>query len=68
MKRDIQYRDCSSQTPNKITPLKAIEILAQEGVSISEDQATIILEFMYKMARIEVDQYLNDNSQKIEPL
>tara|TARA_R110002020_G_scaffold113688_1_gene261540 strand:+ start:25554 stop:25715 length:162 start_codon:yes stop_codon:yes gene_type:complete len=44
----------------KITPEKAIELLNEEHIKVSREQAEIILKFFYGMAEIVVDQYLSD--------
>jgi hypothetical protein len=46
----------------RITPEKAIELLNDERIKVSREQAEIILEFFYEMAEIVVDQYLSDSS------
>jgi hypothetical protein len=40
----------SNKNEEKITPAIAVISLANEGIIISEEQAAIILEFMYEMA------------------
>jgi len=42
----------------KISPEKAIEILKKDGLEVTLEQAKIILEFLYQMAEITIDQYL----------
>jgi hypothetical protein len=42
----------------KISPEKALEILKKDGLEVTLEQAKIILEFLYLMAEIVVDQYL----------
>jgi len=44
----------------RISPEKAIELLREDDVEVTIEQAKIILEFMYEMAEIVVDQYLNN--------
>ena len=46
------------------TPPMAVAILAKDGLIVSEEQAERILAFVYNIAEITVDQYLNTN--KIE--
>ena len=46
----------------KISPEQAIEILKRDGVMVSADEAKIILKFLYQMAEIVVDQYLQKAS------
>ncbi|WP_423147787.1 hypothetical protein [Rubrolithibacter danxiaensis] len=42
----------------RISPKKATEILKKDGLEVTLDEAKIILEFLYQMAEIVVDQYL----------
>jgi len=42
----------------RIPPEKAVEILKEDGIEVTEEQAKIILNFLYEMADIVVDQYL----------
>lgn len=42
----------------KLTPKKVIEILAKKGTIVSEEEAEIILDFISKIAKIAVQQYL----------
>ena len=42
----------------RISPEKAIEILKKDGLEVTLDEAKLILEFLYQMAEIAVDQYL----------
>lgn len=46
----------------RISPEKALEILKRDGVIATTDEAKIILEFLYQMAEIVVDQYLKKAS------
>ncbi len=43
----------------RITPDKAIEILCKDGIDVNIEEAQIILDFLYSMANIVVDQYIN---------
>jgi len=42
----------------RISPEKAIEILKKDGLEVTLEQAKLILEFLYQMADVVVDQYL----------
>jgi len=42
----------------KLTPKKVIEILAKKGTIVSEEEAEIILDFISKITKIAVQQYL----------
>jgi hypothetical protein len=46
----------------RISPEKAIEILKKDGLEVTLDEAKLILEFLYQMAEIVVDQYLKKAS------
>ena len=43
---------------DKITPEKAVEILKKGGLEVTLEQAKLMLEFLYKLADITMDQYL----------
>lgn len=43
----------------RIPPGKAVELLKKDGIEVTEDQAKVILNFLYEMAGIVVDQYLS---------
>jgi hypothetical protein len=48
----------------RITPQKAIAILEQHGTKINMDEAEIILDFMYKMSKLTVENFLKKKSRK----
>ncbi|MBN8859335.1 MAG: hypothetical protein J0H29_13160 [Sphingobacteriales bacterium] len=43
----------------RITPDKAIEILRKDGIDVHIEEAQIILDFLYSMANIVVEQYIS---------
>lgn len=43
----------------RITPDKAIEILRKDGIVVNIEEAQIILDFLYSMASIVVEQYIS---------
>ncbi len=49
-----------------VTPEKAMEILKENGVEISEKNAEELLDLMYFFAKLSVDQYIKElsNSKK----
>lgn len=51
----------------RITPDKAIEILRKDGIEVNIEEAQIILDFLYIIANIVIEQYVNirDNNSKI---
>jgi hypothetical protein len=44
---------------DRIPPEKAVQLLKDDGIEVDVEQAKIILNFLYEMAEIVVDQYLN---------
>jgi biotin operon repressor len=44
---------------DRIPPEKAVQLLKDDGIEVDVEQAKIILDFLYEMAEIVVDQYLN---------
>lgn len=42
----------------RLPPEKAVELLKKDGIEVTEEQAKIILIFLYEMADIVIDQYL----------
>ncbi|KQO21260.1 hypothetical protein ASF10_14165 [Flavobacterium sp. Leaf82] len=47
----------------KLTAEQAVKMLKEENVDITIDQARIILEFMRKLARITVSNFLNQQNE-----
>ncbi len=50
----------------RITPDKAIEILRKDGIDVNIEEAQIILDFLYSMANIVVEQYISMRHCKAE--
>lgn len=46
---------------DKICPEKAKIFLLEDGIDVTTEEATMILEFLYLMSEIVVNQYLNTN-------
>jgi len=46
---------------DRITPDKAIQILKEDGITVTNEEAKEILEFLYMLGEIVVDQYLNQS-------
>ncbi len=44
---------------NRISPERAIKLLKEDGIEVTIEQAQVILDFMYEMAEIVVDQFLD---------
>jgi len=47
------------QAKRKITPEQAIKILRKNGIEATEKDAEIILDFLYFLAKLTVNQYFN---------
>jgi hypothetical protein len=45
----------------KIKPETAVAMLKKNGISVTIDEAKIILEFMYFLAELSINQDLTDN-------
>ena len=41
-----------------VTPEKAVEILAKHGTKVTIEEAKIILDFMYKIGKLSINQYV----------
>lgn len=51
-----------------ITPKRVVEILREHGTHVSEEEAKIILEFMYTLAAISLSQIGKyENSRPVHP-
>lgn len=44
----------------RIPPEKAMQLLKDDGIDVDVEQAKIILDFLYEMAEIVVDQHLSN--------
>ena len=44
----------------RITPDKAIELLQKDGIYVNMEEAQIILDFLYSMANIVVEQFVSN--------
>lgn len=49
---------------DRITPHKAMELLRKDSMDVDADQAKIILDFLYEMAEIVVDTYLDEQKKR----
>jgi hypothetical protein len=45
-----------------LTTADAIKALRQNGIEVSEKEADIILDFLYFLAKLTVNQYVNNQS------
>lgn len=48
----------------RMKPDTAVEILRKHGLQVSREQAVLILEFMYAMAKIAIAQCLRDEDSR----
>ena len=46
-----------------IKPEIAVEVLKKNGITVTIDEAKTILEFMYFLADLAMDQYFKDNKK-----
>jgi hypothetical protein len=46
-----------------ITPEQAIKVLKKNGIEATEKDAEIILDFLYLLAKLTVNQYFNGESR-----
>ena len=44
---------------SRISPERAVKLLKEDGIDVTIEQAQVILDFMYEMAEIVVDQFLD---------
>jgi endonuclease III-like uncharacterized protein len=49
---------------DRITPHKAMELLRKDGINVDVEQAKTILSFLYEMAEIVVDTYLDKQKKR----
>ena len=48
---------------DRITPQRAMQLLRKDSMDVDADQAKIILDFLYEMAEIVVDTYLDEQKK-----
>ncbi|KRB55486.1 hypothetical protein [Flavobacterium sp. Root186] len=58
----MNYRD--EQNKEKISPEQAQKMLKKEGMNVTVEQAEEILYFLRKLANIQVQHYLEKNTNK----
>lgn len=49
----------------RITPDKAIELLQKDGIYVNMEEAQIILDFLYSMANIVVEQFVSSRQSDV---
>lgn len=54
--------DVESTGKRNVTPEKAMEVLKNNGVEISKKNAEELLDLMYFLAKLSVDQYIKEVS------
>jgi len=60
MRRQMAGQDLTEK--RNISPEMAVKILRKNGVEIDEKKAVEVLDFLYFLANLTVDQYLNDSN------
>ena len=58
MRRRMAGQDLTEK--RNITPEMAVKILRKDGVEIDEKKAVEVLDFLYFLAKLTVDRYIND--------
>jgi hypothetical protein len=48
---------------DRITPHKAMELLSKDGIDVDAEQAKIIVAFLYEIAEIVVNTYLDEQKR-----
>jgi hypothetical protein len=51
----------------KMTAEKAAKMLAEEGMIVTNEEATQIVDFLRKLARVAISQYLRDDGHPPNP-
>ena len=51
-----------SPRKRNVTPEQARKILSQNGIEVNEKEVEEILDFLYFLAKLSVDQYVNDTA------
>jgi S-adenosylmethionine:tRNA-ribosyltransferase-isomerase (queuine synthetase) len=51
---------------SKILPAQAVKILSKNGLKFNEKEVEKILELLYFLGKLAVDQYIKDNSNDID--
>jgi len=49
----------------KLKPAEAVVILREQGLEVTEEEAGLILDFVYAMAEIAVAQYLREENNQL---
>ena len=49
-----------------ITPAQAVNILRKNGIEVEEKEAKVILDFLYFLAKLCVNQHINSDFNTIE--
>jgi hypothetical protein len=54
-------KEALKPSKKKLTPNEAISLLANDGITVSKEEAEKIIEFIYSLAEIAIRQVLNPN-------
>ncbi|TFF36150.1 hypothetical protein [Mucilaginibacter psychrotolerans] len=52
----------SDNIKRNVTPAQAVRVLSENGLHVSEKEAEKILDFLYFLGKLTVNQYIKDNS------
>lgn len=47
----------------KVTPKQAVAILKEHGTIITEEEAVLVIDFLYFLGELTVKQYIKENSE-----
>ena len=56
----MSFMDTNTDKKKGITPANAVKILEKNGIEINESKAEIILDFLYFLAKLTVNQSIKD--------
>lgn len=57
---------CDTSKERSVTAAQAVRILRDNGLEISEKEAGDILEFLYFLGKLSVDQYVREKKEKLK--
>jgi hypothetical protein len=68
---NLAYKDTQNFTDKKVSTKQAVTILAKNGIKVNEDEATVILNFLYLVAKLHCKpnnrSFRDDPLEEIEP-
>ncbi|GAA4924690.1 hypothetical protein [Mucilaginibacter defluvii] len=57
----MKFESCEKRN---VTTEQAIKLLREQGYEVTEEQATQILDFLYFLGKLSVDQYFKNKQQE----